>query len=62
MYQHKTIQIIKTDENKRQVQFAWLAFDEFDSLDKAKEFALNYKHWQTIEIRDGDALVEELHK
>lgn len=58
----KVIQIIKTDQNKRQVKFAHFALDEFDELDKAKEFAFNYEHWQTIEIRDGDVLVEELHK
>lgn len=62
MYQHRTIYIVKTDQNKRQVKYANFALDEFQELEEAKEFAKSYEHWETVEIRDDDILIEEFRK
>jgi hypothetical protein len=46
----KIIHIIKTDHNTRQVQFAELIFWDYENLQEAKDFAINYEYGQSIEI------------
>ncbi len=58
----KIIAIIKTDKNTRQVQFAGLVLWDYENLQEAKDFAINYEYGQTIEIVADGEFVQTIDK
>lgn len=58
----KYINIIKTERGVWQIRFAGLVLWEYEDLQEAKDFAINYEHWKIIEVIVWDDIVEEIEK
>jgi len=58
----KYINIIKTERGVWQIKFAGLVLWEYEGLQEAKSFAINYEHWKIIEVIEWDNIIEEIEK
>lgn len=62
MRNSKYINIIKTERGVWQIKFAWLVLWEYENLQEAKDFAINYQYWKIIEVVVWDDIIEEIEK